>query len=210
VEVSTKLVRPLIVASVLLGACAQANDIATPSPAAAKDCRVTGQTSWTDAVPGAPVGAALPPGFALIPGGSYTIEGDCVRRIRAIGPRKLRLNDRAVEVNSDGSMTFGEPYGFEYVRTVPVGPPIGRSPILAVDTVSGSGFVGVWKVDREWVVASFSETSKPQPLLRSKVPIISVGYLPHPDTKSGVLYLMQQLGPKKGRLLAYTWRHPGF
>ena len=201
--------RSLVAASVLLGACAQANDVATPSSALATDCRVTGQTSWTDAVPGAPVGAVLPPGFALIRGDSYTIEGDCVRRVRAIGPRKLRLNDRVVEINSDGSVTFGEPYGFEYVRTVPVGPRIGRSPVLAVDKVGEGDLVGVWKVGHEWVVASFSETSEPRPLLRSKAPIISVQYLPHPDTRSGGLYLMQRLGPTKGRLLTYTWRHPG-
>jgi len=76
----------------------------------------------------------------------------------------------------------------------------------------GGDFVGVWRVRKKWLVASFSQRddgsfTTPQAILTSLKPIRSVNYLPAPDTNAGRLELLQERPAGRVWSLAFDWTH---
>ncbi len=73
-------------------------------------------------------------------------------------------------------------------------------------------YIGLLKSSTDYVIARFDllngKASKAAELLiRSRSPIVSVSYLPSPDSPQGRIGFVQQSGVNKVRLYLYDWRH---
>jgi hypothetical protein len=76
-------------------------------------------------------------------------------------------------------------------------------------------FVGVWKNRQTATLAIFARSadgiqSIPAPLLRSKLPVRGVSYLPAPDSPAGTLGITQEVAPGELRLINVWWTHRDF
>ena len=217
--------RPLIGAFLLVGAaCTASQDQPGVATTSSSQCAVSvgvpGETPR-----GSPaVLASLPPG-ALSMDRFYTLTGDCADQARAFEMEHVLFADgRVMAIGSDGSLTrvtqtsVVEPSALSPQE----GPRLRGAPLVYAARLGGtnarppipSAYVGVWSVRGKSIVAGFrigadGQSSTPQPLLESDLPIVGVGYFPSPDSPSGQLGVVQQVSANSARLLNYQWYHPG-
>lgn len=162
---------------------------------------------------------AMPPSARRL-NSVYDVEGPCALSIsRYISGVGLLSTGEGFSINAGLQIN---PTDGVRPKDPTRGPDTGRVPKIvgaefveglraAYRNVEGSlerDYYAVYRIRREWLVAAFSEvaskaTSPAVELLRSKEPLLSLDYLPSPDSRGGQIGLVQKVSDDAVRLILY-------
>jgi hypothetical protein len=137
-------------------------------------------------------------------GGSAILEsGDTF----TIDPSGTIVWARQVSRIPSGVSTGPRLSGGEFIRAWKV-----NSAARGVAGVEPGEFLGLWRRRNDWFVGGYriradGRISTVKPLITSQLPLLSVSYLPSPDTNTGQVGLVQKLDDQSVKLISFDWNH---